>query len=291
MGFTLTNPVFLAGKSAAACAIALLLVEALGIPDLVTASFVAVLCCSPGALMGLRTSADQLAGSVLGGIFGTLGAMLELPPALGVGLAVGLAILCTHRIGFHRGTVAAAFTALFLQLVSFGEPLQTFGYRLEAVGIAGLSAFVVNVAASSLFYVPLFSKRLRRLTEHIDDLLRKAAGEGPSGLVVAFPHITELSAQVSQAAKEVHWRGNKTAKAELEKIANRVAWLQDIVHLSVNLEYSLPGDSPELREFLAWLPEQEGQAPELPEPAQQTRTRILELLEAGRDGDVRDLMA
>jgi len=284
MGFTLTNPVFLAGKSAAACAIALLLVQGLGIPDLVTASFVAVLCCSPGALMGLRTSADQLAGSVLGGAFGTLGAVLELPTALGVGLAVGLAVLCTHRIGFHRGTVAAAFTALFLQLVSFGEPLQTFGYRLEAVGIAALSAFVVNVAASSLFYGPLFRKRLSRLTSHIDDLLHKAATEGSAGLVAAFPHITELAAQLAQATKEVHWRGNKAAEAELAEFSARVTWLQDLVHLSVNLQYSIPGDSPELREFLSWLPEQEGPAPELPEPAQQTRARILALIEAGRDG-------
>jgi hypothetical protein len=149
---------------------------------------------------------------------------------------------------------------------------------LEAVGIAGLSAFVVNVAASSLFYGPLFRKRLTRLTAHIDDLLLKAAGEGPSGLVVAFPHITEMSAQLSQALKEVKWRGNKTAQAELSEIAARVARLQDIVHLSVNLEYSLPGDSPEVRVFLAWLPKQEGPPPELPEPAQQTRERVLALL-------------
>lgn len=284
MGFTLTNPVFLAGKSAAACAMALLLVQGLGIPDMVTASFVAVLCCSPGALMGLRTSVDQLVGSVLGGVFGTLGAVLELPTALGVGLAVGLAVLCTHRIGFHRGTVAAAFTALFLQIVSFGEPLQTFGYRLEAVGIAGLSALVVNVAASSLFYGPLFKKRLSRLTAHIDALLRKAAHEGPAALVAAFPHITELRAQLGQAQKEVGWRGNAAAEAELAQIAARVARLQDIVHLSVNLEYSLPGDSRELREFLGWLPEQKGPAPELPEPAGQTRARILAILESTGPG-------
>ena len=34
--------------------------------------------------------------------------------------ALTLAILCTHAIGFHQGTIAAAFTALFLQIVSFG---------------------------------------------------------------------------------------------------------------------------------------------------------------------------
>lgn len=285
MGFTLTNPVFLSGKSAAACALALLFAQALADPDLVTASFVAVLCCSPGALMGLRTSAEQMAGSVLGGIFGTLGAVLALPLALGVPVAVGLAVLCTHSIGFHRGTVAAAFTALFLQLVSFGEPLETFAYRLGAVGIAGLSAFVVNVAASSLFYESLFQKRLNRLTVHIDDLLHHASENGPAALVVIFPLLTELRGQLRQAIREVRWRKNVGAEGKLVAISERVVWLEDLVHLVVNLQYSLDADDPDLRGFLSWLPDQEGPAPQLPAPAGQSRERIIRLLEEARSND------
>ncbi|MCP4448370.1 MAG: FUSC family protein [Myxococcales bacterium] len=278
MGFTLTNPVFLAGKSAAACALALLLAQALGVPDAVTASFVAVLCCSPGALMGLRTSVEQLVGSVLGGVLGTLGAVMHLTPALGVPLAVGVAVLCTHSVGFHRGTIAAAFTALFLQLVSFGDPLETFVFRLEAVGIAGLSAFVVNVASSSLFYGALFEKRLARLSLHIDALLLQAVDSGPSGLVVAFPHITELRLQLEQALRELRWRRNAKAEARVALIISRVEWLEDVVHLAVNLEYSLPPDDSKLGEFLAWLPAQEGPAPQLPEAGRETRERILAVL-------------
>jgi hypothetical protein len=236
--------------------------------------------------MGLRTSADQLVGSVLGGVFGTLGAMLALPHAVGVPVAVGLAILSTHSIGFHRGTVAAAFTALFLQLVSFGDPLHTFGYRLEAVGIAALSAFVVNVAASSLFYEALFAKRLRRLRQHIDTLLYRAAEHGPAELVVAFPFITELALQLRQATRELRWRGNAQAEARLAEVAAKVDWLQDLVHLAVNLEYSLSSTDPDLRKFLAWLPEQEGPAPSMPQPAAQTRDRILALLDAGENRGV-----
>lgn len=216
----------------------------------------------------------------MGGLFGTVATLCGLPVALGVPVAVGAATLGAHRVGLQRATVAAAFTALFLQLVSFGEPLETFGYRLEAVGIAGLSAFIVNVAASSLFYEALFRKRLVRLSAHIDELLLHASETGPAVLEVVFPVLRELSHQLHQAIREMEWRRNARGEKVLEAMAARVEWLEDLVHLVVNLQYSLDSSDPDLRTFLAWLPTQKGQAPELPAPAAQGRERILALLEA-----------
>lgn len=276
--FSLSNPFFLAGKAGAACALALLASMTLSAPDLVTAAFVAVLCCSPGALMGLRTSFEQLAGSALGGAFGTLAVMSELPLVAGVSLAVTLAILCTHAIGFARGTVAAAFTALFVQIVTFGQPLDTFGYRMEAVGIAALSAFVVNVAVSAFFYQSLFRKRLQKAKGRVDELLIQAGEHGPGVMYSVFALLTQLEVELSQAMRELSWRRNESTKAVLEEMRTELLWLRNYVHLIVDLELCAEDQPEELLDFLRWLKETAGPAPALSGAAAATRDRILAML-------------
>lgn len=277
--FSLTNPVFLAGKSGAACALALLMAAVLNVPDTVTASFVAVLCCAPAALMGLRTSAGQLVGSIIGGLFGTLAAYLDLPELAGVPLAISFAILCTHAIGFHQGTVVAAFTALFVQLVSFGDPFITFMYRIEAVGIAALSAFVVNVLVSAFFYRSLFRKRVRRSRERLVSLVHLASEQGPSVLHGFFGVTTQLNAELDQAVRELAWRGNEKTAGELRALQEEAIWLRDYAHLLVDLEFAWSEEEEEgIRKFLAWLPLRRGEAPPLSGTATATRLRILEHL-------------
>ncbi len=284
--FNLANPVFLAGKSGAACALALLAVSALGIPDLVTAAFVAVLCCSPGALLGLRLSFEQFAGSVVGGIFGTLAAALSMPQLLGVPLAVSLAILCTYAIGFSRGTVAASFTALFVQIVTFGDPLHTFGYRIEAVGVAAASAFVVNVAVSAFFYRSLFRRRLRKVSARVDELLEAAAEQGPSVMFSVFAALTQVEQELEQALRELSWRRNEHTAQHLRAMREELHWLRDYVHLIVDLEMGEPETPKEVLTFIAWLASPSGEAPALAGLRDATRTRLLQMLgarEAVRD--------
>ncbi|MEM8996230.1 MAG: hypothetical protein AAGF23_15690 [Acidobacteriota bacterium] len=99
---------FLAGKAAAACAVALLIDGLTGNPDHVSSTFVAVLAVSPVVLMGLRRSFDQIAGSALGGLLGA-GAMLAgLDLGVGIPVAVGLSILAAFALGFGRGYTVAA---------------------------------------------------------------------------------------------------------------------------------------------------------------------------------------
>jgi hypothetical protein len=276
--FSLTNPFVLAGKFGAACALALLSSVALGIPDLVTAAFVAVLCCSPGALMGLRTSFEQLAGSVLGGGLGTMAVILDLPQLLGVPLAVTLAVLATHLVGFYRGAIAASFTALFVQIVTFGDPLHTFGYRLEAVGVAALSAFIVNVAISAFFYRSLFAKRLGRVSARVDELVARAAVDGPAVMFPIFAAMSQVDEELQQALDELSWRRNDVTAAVLEEMRAELLWLRDYVHLIVNLEMGESEASPEVLAFISWLANEDGDAPELSGERSATRARLLQML-------------
>jgi len=242
---------------------------------MVTASFVAVLCCSPAALMGLRISVAQFAGSAIGGAFGTLGVVLSLPQVVGVPLAVSLAILCTQSIGFHRGTLVAAFTALFVQIVSFGEPLETFGYRMAAVCVAAMSAFVVNVLVSSFFYRSLFDKRVRKLCARVKELSDGAPRDGLGPMHSLFANISQLLGELREAKRELLWRGNKSSAEILAEMEERVIWMRNYVHLVVDLELVLDADSRDLRVFLEWLVSREGDAPPLPGPAQGTQARIV----------------
>ncbi len=282
-GFQLTSPIILAGKSGAACALALLATFALDIPDLVTAAFVAILCCSPGALMGLRTSFEQLAGSVIGGSLGTLAVIVGLPQLVGVPLAVSLSILGTYAIGFSRGTVAASFTALFVQIVLFGDPLQTFGYRIEAVGIAAASAFVVNVGASAFFYRSLFERRLCKVSLRVDELVSIAAEQGPSVLFSVFPSLTQVDEELEQAIRELSWRRNKATADRLQVLREDLLWLRDYVHLVVDLEMGESDTPEEVLKFIAWLDERDGEAPSLSGQRDATRIRLLQMLDARGD--------
>lgn len=265
----------MAGKAGASCALAILLVRVLRVPDVVTATFVAILCCSPAALMGLRTSFEQLTGSALGGVWATLAVYCALPLEIGVPLAVTCALLSTYAIGFYGGTVAAAFTALFVQIVSFGDPLQTFGYRLEAVGIAGLSAFVVNVFISAFFYEGLFARRLGKVRTRLQELLRLAGSQGIGVMHPLFAVVTQLDGELEQALSELAWRRNEATSKALRAIRGEVVWLRNYVHLLVDLELTTPGQDEEIKAFLRWLPERDGEAPPLSGESASTQKRIL----------------
>lgn len=232
--------------------------------------------------MGLRTSFEQLAGSLIGGGLGTLAAVLGLPQLVGVPLAVSLAILCTQLIGFSRGMVAASFTALFVQIVTFGDPLHTFGFRIAAVGVAALSAFVVNVAVSAFFYVPLFAKRLHKVDKRVAALLTQAVREGPGVMFPVFAALSQIDEELEQALRELSWRRNRATASKLLAMKAKLLWLRDYVHLIVDLEMGERTAPDEVLRFLAWLTAPEGEAPDLGGPRSATRTRLLQML-AARD--------
>jgi hypothetical protein len=162
--------------------------------------------------------------------------------------------------------------------------LHTFGYRLEAVGVAALSAFVVNVAVSAFFYKSLFRKRLARVTGRVDELVKLAGSQGPAVMFPIFGAMNQVDEELQQALRELSWRRNEATAAALEKMRLELLWLRDYVHLIVNLEMGETLASEEVLAFISWLPKRVGDAPELSGERTATRTRLLQMLEepAGR---------
>ncbi|MEE8523664.1 MAG: aromatic acid exporter family protein [Thermoanaerobaculia bacterium] len=272
--------VFLAVKSAAACLVALAADRLTGNPDHVTSTFVAVLCVSPVVLMGLRRSLDQVAGSLIGGTAGTLAALALPGPFLGIPLAVGTAILLSFVLGFGRGYTVAAFSALFVQAVPRGTPLDTLEIRLIAVATGAAAAFVVNVLVSSTAYRGIFRRRMRFAEATVSALLVKAAEQGPRVVQAGFPALAELERELTQARDELRWRRSAASRQWIEGLCDRTASLRRLLHLVLDLVYrieeeELPEDA--VQEWLRWLVREGGSEPALPEALIATALRIRRL--------------
>lgn len=269
--------VFLAGKAAAACALALAFDAWTGNPDHVTSTFVAVLSITPVVMLGLRRSFEQVIGSLIGGACGTAAALSGLAITGGLPLAVGTSILLCFLVGFGRGYPVAAFSALFVQAVPRGGPIETLEVRLLAVATAALSAFIVNTLVSSVAYRGIFRRRLRFAEATVSKLLVEAAEHGPEAVRAGFPLIAELETQLEIARAELELRRSRAAALWLAGLSGRAGVLRRLLHLVLDLSYLLEeADLPEggAQQWLRWLVHPGGAEPEVPEPLRETTRRI-----------------
>ncbi len=269
--------VFLAGKAAAACALALAFDAATGNPDHVTSTFVAVLSVSPVVLMGLRRSFAQIVGSLVGGLWGTAAALAGLALGIGIPAAVGAAVLSCFLIGFGRGYTVAAFSALFVQAVPRGDPMSTLEVRLLAVATAALAAFLVNTLVSSVAYRNIFRRRLRYAEATASKLLVAAAQRGPLAVRPGFSVLAELEAQLDAARAELRWRRSAATASWLAGLSYRAGVLRRLLHLVLDLSYLLEenGLPPEAAQpWLRWLASAGGAEPAVPDPLIETTRRI-----------------
>ncbi len=277
------NPVsrlFLAGKAAAACALALALDALTGNPDHVTSTFVAVLSVSPVVLMGLRRSLDQVVGSVVGGLWGGGAMWLGLGMATGIPLSVGGAVASAYALGFGRGYTVAAFAALFVQAVPRGGPLATLEVRFLAVGTAAVAAFVVNAVVSAAAYKNIFRRRLRFAESTVSALLVRAGEEGPAVVRAGFPVLVALEEELTLALGELRLRRAPKLEAWVAGLLERVSTLRRLLHLVLDLLYrleeeGLPADT--MQEWLRWLVSEGGEDPEVPPALVATTQRIRRL--------------
>ena len=279
--------IFLAGKAAAACLLALLIDRWTGNPDHVTSTFVAVLCVSPVVLMGLRRALEQVMGSAIGGVMGTAAALLGLGPIAGIPLAVGTSVLLSFVLGLGRGYPIAAFSAMFVQAVPRGEPLDTLQVRALAVATGAVVAFVVNVLVSSLAYGNIFRRRMRFAEATVSALLVSAAERGPEVVRAGFPVLAELEQELALAREELRWRGPRKTRQWIEELCFRVGHLRRLLHLVLDLVYrmeeeDLPPDS--VQKWLQWLVREGGEEPEVPSALVPATRRIRRLGRTLREG-------
>ncbi len=267
----------LAAKAAVACALALGIDALTGNPDHVTSTFVAVLSISPVVLMGLRSSSEQVVGSLIGGVCGTAVALAGLGMGLGIPLAVGGAVLLCFAVGFGRGYTVAAFSAMFVQAVPRGEPLETLQVRLLAVATAAVAAFLVNILASAVAYRNIFRRRLRYAERAVSKLLVAAAEEGPQAVRPGFALLAELEAQLRMARDELRFRRSEPSAAWLAGVSYRAGVLRRLLHLVLDLSYlleeeGLPPDA--AQSWLRWLVRPGSSEPAVPPALRETTRRI-----------------
>lgn len=272
--------IFLAGKAAGASLVALIVDHLSGNPDHVTSTFVAILCVSPVVLIGMRRALDQVVGSMLGGIAGTLMMVFELNILIGIPIAVGLAVLACCALRFKNGYPVAAFSALFVQAVPRGDPVMTLGVRLLAVATGALAAFIVNLLVSSAAYRNIFRRRISFAERTVSSLLLEAATSGPLVVRSGFPMLAELAGELDRAREELRWRGSDETRQWIASQAERVATLRRLLHLVLDLAYRLDEESLQpdaLRDWLLWLTRKGEDEPPVPASLISATRRIRDL--------------
>ncbi len=265
----LASSVYLALKAGLACLLGLGLNFWLGNPDHVSVTFIAVLCVSPTVLVGLRRARAQLFGSFLGGGLGLVAMLLELPLWVGIPLAVGGAVGLTFASRIPAGYQIAAFAALFVQAVPFGDPLETIQVRALSVCLGGISGFVVNAVVSSHAYQSIFRRRLYKVREAVLVHLSVAAKNGPDAVQPLFAALGELDGELGLGSEELAWR-RRTERDILLSIRRRVRELRHLLHVAVELHYLLRSTEPISQEHtdmvFQWLEHPTENLPEVSTP-------------------------
>lgn len=226
MNSTLSDPLFIALKGSVAAALALAMVQLLGIPDTLSATFVAVVCISPTVFSGLRQGLEQVTASAIGGGI-TYALSFVLPSAVVLLIALAVTIWICFRAGFPRAYPVAAFTSLYVLLLP-GSAADTLKYRILSVAVGVASAIAVNVIVSALGYRRVFARRLRiaraQLSDEYAQLARALASDGPAEVdpdqlfESNFTLLRTLVEEVSDAKRDSRMRGGRA----LERMTSAV---------------------------------------------------------------------
>lgn len=274
----LANPFFLAVKAGLATLLALVLSAMVGNADHVSAAFIAVLCTSPTVLIGLRRALTQFAGSIIGGLLGVICIAFDVPPWIGVPVAVALSIRGAYLLGVSQGHQVAAFSAILVQVMPRGTPLETLDTRLVAVFVAAMSGFVVNLVVSGMAYDEIFGRRMRLVESQVFHLVPQAARFGPEAAQEGFNVIAQLQDELSLALEELRWRQNWEKFRLIQSMWWRVGRLRHLLHVASEMGYLARATrvtEEELLPFLEWMTHLEGERPRVPEQLEPTAHRIV----------------
>jgi uncharacterized membrane protein YccC len=139
-------------KVALAVTLALLATRALSIADTISATFAALVCTSSVLTTGLRRGAEQLAGSLVGGLCTVLALRLGDAPWV-LGLSIVLTFGALELVRLRGAHVVAGFTVIYVySLPSLGGPGHALEVRLVALSLGVSAAFLVSLVVSAGFY-------------------------------------------------------------------------------------------------------------------------------------------
>ncbi len=219
------NPYFLTVKAALAAGLATLGCHLLGIPDLLSAAFVALLSVSPTLTSGLRRSGEQLVGAVGAGVLAALCTLLPLPVPLQVSLALLMSVGGAFLLGLGRVYTVAGFSALYVVLIPGHQAFVTVEIRVAAVVLGALASLLVNAVVTAPFYPAVFGRRLSNLERLATQALQNAVTSGGaaslSAVEAAAQHLTQ---ELKDALDEARWHPG-VPTALLQKTQQRVTQL------------------------------------------------------------------
>lgn len=221
MNPSLAHPLYIAGKAAVGALLALSVVRGLGLPDKLSATFVAVVCISPTVYSGLRRGLDQVGASAVGGaVVWGLSLMLPVPAAMGVALFV--TVFLVFKAGFARGLLVACFTVLYVLFIPGDSHSRVLLARLASVAVGVGSALSVNMLVSLVRWQAVFARRLSvsraTVAQHFELLASSLAAppeqrstqERQALFETAFPVLRALQEELSDALSESRLRSDKT---------------------------------------------------------------------------------
>jgi hypothetical protein len=160
---------------------------------------------------------------------------LPVPAPVQIGLAVGGAVGVVFPARLGGAYLVAAFTAIYMMLLSFGDPVSTLEVRFASVLVGAFAGTVVNLLVASTAYRRLFARRLDIAAGALADALeRMVRGERP-GFVKVYPLIGQLYGEVAEAEKELELRRDQSGVEAIRQVRERVRALGRLSHFSRDL--------------------------------------------------------
>lgn len=230
----LADPRWLAGKAGLSAGLAVAIVQAAGIPDGVSAAFVATVCTAPTVWSGVKRARDQVLASLLGALGAAGLAWLGLPAPVGVTLAVTLAISATWASSLAHAYPVASFTAIYMLLLPKGSPETTMEVRLLAVAAGAVSALSVNAALSWSAVRQVFRKRLSRADGLLIAAIRVLPRQ-PAAMRRASQDLDTLGSELADALREAQMLRRDKRSADLAELGRRLDALRLVAHLGCDL--------------------------------------------------------
>lgn len=212
----LSNIPVLVAKAAFAVMVAFMLARELTPSDVLSATFVSILCISPTLYTGLRRGGAQLAASALGGL-ATLAVMIPLevsPWTLGLAMSLGLG--AAFLVGFSTTFTVSGFTVLYVALIGRAE-VDAYFVRLSSVLLGVAVGALANLIGSAFLYRQIFGRRVgiaARAVERPMTLLAHAVAthdvaalrRADEGFGPVFRLLAELTGEFQDLRRELRLR-------------------------------------------------------------------------------------
>jgi len=186
-------------------------------------------------------------------------------------------------------TISAAFSALYVVLVMYDNPVNTLVVRLKALAVAVVAAMIVNILTSVFYYKKVFMHKVI----YVEAMTIYSLGKLHLQPIIAMQAqvFYELEMVKKELSSKIYFlQFFKNIEKEVEDMKSQVRRLQYLIHLYKHIVYQvLYPDTQEERyyakQFIKWLgslhlyQQYLGDAPaELREALEPTSTHLLEVL-------------